>query len=114
MHPFLGYIPLYFVMWLCAATVAVALGTAIAASGRFPVARSVVALVMLAVAILCGSRLLYLAEARFFPFDDYVPAELRGALHGFRIPGGILLLAVARHRLSAALSVCHGASSATA
>lgn len=31
MHPFLGHIPLYLVMWLCAATVAVALGTGMAA-----------------------------------------------------------------------------------
>jgi phosphatidylglycerol:prolipoprotein diacylglycerol transferase len=45
-------------------------------------------------AILAGSKLLYLAEARFYPLDDYVPQDLRSPQHGFRIPGGMALLAV--------------------
>jgi phosphatidylglycerol:prolipoprotein diacylglycerol transferase len=94
-HPFLGHVPLYFLMWLCAATVVVVLGAGMAASAGVSVVRTTVALLVLAGIILCGSKLLYLAEARFFPFDDYAPLEVRGALHGFRIPGGILLLAAA-------------------
>lgn len=96
MHPLLfNSIPLYFVMWSVAAGVALAVGARITAASGFPADRSVMAIALLATAILCGSKLLYSAEARFFPFDDYVPAEMRGALHGFRIPGGILLLAAA-------------------
>ncbi len=96
MHPLLfDSIPLYFVMWLCAAGVGIGAGTGVAARAGFPPAPSAIALALLALSILGGSKLLYLAEARFFPFDDYVPEQVRGALHGFRIPGGILALAAA-------------------
>jgi prolipoprotein diacylglyceryltransferase len=94
-HPFLGHVPLYFLMWLCAATMVVALGAGMATRGGFSASRTSGALLVLAGVILGGAKLLYLAETRFFPFDDYVPLEVRGALHGFRIPGGILLLAAA-------------------
>ncbi|MFQ5667989.1 MAG: hypothetical protein ACE5I7_16360, partial [Candidatus Binatia bacterium] len=96
MHPWLfDSIPLYFVMWGCAAFTGVGVGTLVAVRAGFPASRSAVALAVLAGSILLGSKLLYLAEAHCFPFDDYVPVELRGWLHGFRIPGGMLLLAVA-------------------
>ena len=42
--------------------------------------------------ILVGAKLLYVAESVLCPLDDYVPSDGRGALHGFRIPGGIVLL----------------------
>jgi phosphatidylglycerol---prolipoprotein diacylglyceryl transferase len=96
MHPLLfDAIPLYFAAWVCAAITALVLGACVAAHSEFPAGRSMVGIALLAVSILLGSKLLYLAEARWFPFDDYVPTELRGSLHGFRIPGGIVLLAVA-------------------
>jgi len=96
MHPLLfRLIPLYFVMWGLAAVTCIGGGSALAARTGFPRGRSALALTLLAVSILAGSKLLYLLEASWFPFDDYVPWEMRGTLHGFRIPGGILVLAVA-------------------
>jgi phosphatidylglycerol:prolipoprotein diacylglycerol transferase len=47
-----------------------------------------------ALAVLVGSKLLYLAEARLYPLDDYVPHASQSLQHGFRIPGGMLLLAL--------------------
>jgi phosphatidylglycerol:prolipoprotein diacylglycerol transferase len=94
MYPLLfGVIPVYFLMWGIAAVVCVSLGTRMAVRAGFPKGRSFAALILCAVAILVGSKLLYLLEATFFPHDDYVPLETRGLLHGFRIPGGILVLA---------------------
>ncbi len=96
MRPLLaGSIPLYFVMWACAALTGVSVGTRVAMRAGFPAGRSAGAITLLALSILAGSKLLYLAEAHWFPFDDYVPLEVRGSLHGFRIPGGILAFAVA-------------------
>ena len=96
MHPLLfELIPLYFVMWVCAALCGGAVGTAVAVRAGFPAGRSAAAITLLALSILAGSKLLYLAEAHWFPLDDYVPPEMRAAAHGFRIPGGILLLALA-------------------
>jgi phosphatidylglycerol---prolipoprotein diacylglyceryl transferase len=96
MYPLLfDAIPLYFATSVGAALTGLMLGGYVAARSGFPAGRSTVAIALLAVSILLGSKLLYLAEARWFPFDDYVPIELRGSLHGFRIPGGIVLLAVA-------------------
>jgi phosphatidylglycerol---prolipoprotein diacylglyceryl transferase len=91
MHPLLlDSVPLYFVMWGCAALVGIAGATRGAVRADFPATRTAVALALLALSILAGSKLLYLAEAYWFPLDDYVPQEIRGSLHGFRIPGGIL------------------------
>jgi phosphatidylglycerol:prolipoprotein diacylglycerol transferase len=96
MHPLLfDTIPLYFLAWVCAAATGIALGARTAGRAGFPVGRSAIAIALLAISIIAGSKLLYLAEVRWFPFDDYVPYELRSSLHGFRIPGGILLFAAA-------------------
>jgi phosphatidylglycerol:prolipoprotein diacylglycerol transferase len=96
MYPLLvGQIPSYFALWGCAAIAVVAVGVALAAQVGFSAGRSAMAISLLALSVLVGSKLLYLAEAQWFPFDDYVPAEMRSSLHGFRIPGGILALAVA-------------------
>src|SRR5258707_15094264 len=92
-------------MWACAALTAIYVGTRLAAQEGFPAGRSAVALVALALVVLAGSKILYLAEARFFPFDDYVPEKLRGSLHGFRIPGGILALAAAMPIVCGALGL---------
>lgn len=56
--------------------------------------RGLATFALVAAAIIAGSKLLYLVEAQWFAADDYVPAALRGSLHGFRIPGGVALLAV--------------------
>jgi prolipoprotein diacylglyceryltransferase len=55
----------------------------------------VIALAACAAVVLAGSKMLYAVEGAWFPFDDYVPPRLRSGLHGFRIPGGILALALA-------------------
>jgi phosphatidylglycerol:prolipoprotein diacylglycerol transferase len=94
MYPLLfNTVPLYFVMWACAIVTAVAVGGHLGARAGFPRGRSAVAIALLAVSVLVGSKLLYLAEAHWFPLDDYVPPQVRTSFHGFRIPGGILLLA---------------------
>jgi phosphatidylglycerol:prolipoprotein diacylglycerol transferase len=87
-------VPAYFTMWGLAAVVCIGLGVFLAVRHEYPVGRSIVALLSFALLILIGSKLLYLVEAALFPLDDYVPPGMRGLLHGFRIPGGILLLAV--------------------
>jgi len=96
MHPWLFQsVSLYLLMWICSAIVGVGLGARVTNRAGFPAGRSTAALMLLALSILVGSKLLYLAESRWFPLDDYVPAMARGSLHGFRIPGGILVLAMA-------------------
>lgn len=95
MYPLLFHaIPSYFVMWAFAAVVGVAVGAWMAARAGFPTQTSAIAIALLAASILAGSKVLYLAEAHWFPFDDYVPLEIRSSLHGFRIPGGMLALAL--------------------
>jgi len=96
MHPLLAHwLPAYLGAWLCAAVVGVAVGSVWARRQGFLWQRTTLALVGAVLTILAGSKILYLLESQFFPADDYVPASLRGSLHGFRIPGGILLLALA-------------------
>lgn len=95
MHPLLfREIDTYFVMWLCAATLGLALGVHRAVRAGFPATPSALALTSAVITILLGSKLLYLLEVWFSPLDDYIPREMRGALHGFRIPGGVLALAL--------------------
>lgn len=94
MAPFLfDFASTYFVMWGCAFTFALLVGTALAVRSGHPTLQSAAALALLAALILTGSKLLYLAEAYIYPQEDYVPLGFRGAQHGFRIPGGILALA---------------------
>ena len=94
MHPYLfETIPVYFLMWGVAAITEITTGMFIGARSGFPARRSAAVLVLVTFIILLGSKLLYLLEASVFPYDDYVPLSARGPLHGFRIPGGILLLA---------------------
>lgn len=89
-----GPLSTYFTMWVLAAAVCILLGAIIGRRSGFPALRSGFAVALAAVAVLVGSKVLYLAEARFFPYDDYVPFEFRSLQHGFRIPGGMALLAL--------------------
>ena len=84
----------HFASWGVAAVVCVPLGVWLAVRAGFPLSRSLLALLGASVLLLVGSKGLYLLEAVLCPFDDYAPAGYRQALHGFRIPGGVLLLAV--------------------
>jgi prolipoprotein diacylglyceryltransferase len=92
MYPRLGDFPSYYAAWLLAAVCGIAIGVRIAKHNAFPLRSSAIGLASSVITILVGSKALYLLEARFFPHDDYVPGEMRGLLHGFRIPGGILLM----------------------
>jgi len=95
MHPYLrDAISMYFLMWTVAAVTCIGGGTIAASRAGFPIGRSVLALMLLALSLLVGSKLLYLAEAWRFPNDSYMPPELRDGIGGFRLPGGILALAV--------------------
>ncbi len=89
----------YFIFWLVAAVFGIGSGMQLTRRAGFPALPSFVALCVFAFAILLGSKLLYLVEFSVFPSDDPVPMPQNslGALlwHGFRIPGGILLLAAA-------------------
>lgn len=87
-------VPVYLAMWLAATIVCSAMGIVVVRAQGDPLVRTLLLGVFLFAVILLGSKLLYLAEATFFPDDDYVPPQMRGAAHGFRIPGGIALLAV--------------------
>ncbi len=95
MHPLvLNLVPAYFAAWLFALGICLVLGIALSLRSGFSPRRSGIAILILAASVLLGSKLLYCIEARLFPFDDYVPPRLRGSLHGFRIPGGIAMLAL--------------------
>jgi phosphatidylglycerol:prolipoprotein diacylglycerol transferase len=87
-------VPAYFAAWLLALGICLAVGVKLALRSGFPAGRSGIAILILAASVVLGSKLLYCIEGRLFPFDDYVPARLRGSLHGFRIPGGIAMLAL--------------------
>jgi phosphatidylglycerol:prolipoprotein diacylglycerol transferase len=65
----------------------------------WPARASFVALCASALVIFAGAKLFYLVEHQVFPLDDPVPAG-QGTIglllwHGFRLPGGLLLLALA-------------------
>lgn len=97
MKPYFFGVQSYYLMWLVAAIVGVWTGMELSRRAGFPRLRSFLALLVLTFCIFLGSKLLYVVEYLFFPLDDPLPAgqESLGMLlwHGFRIPGGILLLA---------------------
>src|SRR5262245_439092 len=107
MHPLLmDKLPTYLGAWLCAACGGLLVGVMLGrARHRFPPGRTALALLSAVVTILAGSQTLYVAEAYLFPSDDYVPHVLRGSFHGFRIPGGILLLALTTRPVCRALGL---------
>jgi phosphatidylglycerol---prolipoprotein diacylglyceryl transferase len=84
----------YFLMWLVAVAACSTVGAWLIVRRRDPfLSRFILGLVLFGF-VLAGSKLLYLLEAATFPHADYVPDAFRGLQHGFRIPGGILLLAL--------------------
>jgi hypothetical protein len=81
MFPSVHGVPTYFLMWGIAALVCTALGAWVASRFGFPSGRSFLALVLLVIPILLGSKLLYLLEVTFFqktiasaPLDEFFPA----------------------------------------
>jgi len=96
MQPHIFGVRAFVAMWIVAAVCGIGVGTQLARREGFPLWRSVVALACFAVTILLGSKLQYILEHLVFPVDDPAPAgasALQAFWHGFRIPGGILLLA---------------------
>ncbi len=94
MYPTIFGVSAYFSMWAIATTVCLVIATFGAARDGYPASKSVSALLLVGVAVLVGAKLMYLAESWIYPHEDYVPTVLRGSMHGFRIPGGILAMAV--------------------
>jgi len=97
MKPELFGLRTYFLCWLLATVCAILTGVRLAQRAGFPARRAVLAIGLSAVTIVVGAMLLFLLEHVLFPFDDSAPFpqdSLRALLwHGFRLPGGILLLA---------------------
>jgi phosphatidylglycerol:prolipoprotein diacylglycerol transferase len=98
MHPQLFGFTAYFVLWLAAAVLGVSLTVRDARRAGLPVWRSLIAACALVLTITLGSKLLYLVEHAWLPDDPAMPrgqASIFQLLRfGYRIPGGILLVAL--------------------
>ena len=88
----------YYISWLIGAFCGVWVAVRLAERKGFSRRAAFLGSCALALSILVGSKLLFLIEHSFFPLDDPIPggdnsfnALLR---HGFRIPGGVLLMGV--------------------
>jgi phosphatidylglycerol:prolipoprotein diacylglycerol transferase len=89
----------YFVLWVVGAIAGVWIATRAARHAGFPGGRSLCAACVLALAIVLGSKLLFLLEHALLPADAtlaWEQGDLRHVLRfGFRIPGGIVLMGLA-------------------
>jgi hypothetical protein len=96
--PTLFGLPAFVIFWSLAAVCGCILAARLARRASFPSGKTAVAVCTSAVIILVGSKLLFLAEHAMLPLEDPFPVEPDGVgallRHGFRIPGGIFLLAV--------------------
>jgi phosphatidylglycerol:prolipoprotein diacylglycerol transferase len=97
MKPEILGVSTYFSFWGVAAVLGIWAGVRLARRDGFSPRPALAALAVAALAIVIGSKLLYLGEYLLFPADDPLPLgqdDFAGAMrHGFRIPGGMLLLA---------------------
>jgi phosphatidylglycerol---prolipoprotein diacylglyceryl transferase len=98
MKPALYGLNLYFSMWAVGAALGITVATRATVRAGFPKWRALAAACCIALAIVLGSKLLFVVEHALFPEDP--PFPLEDASHalgenGFRIPGGILLVAPA-------------------
>jgi len=98
MKPEIFGVSTYFTFWGVAAVFGIWTGLRLARRAGYPAGRSLAALGILAGALILGSKLLYLAEYVAFPADDPLPlgqdSLLAAFRHGFRLPGGMILLAL--------------------
>jgi phosphatidylglycerol:prolipoprotein diacylglycerol transferase len=96
MKPQLFGMSAYFQLWILAAIFGIGEGLRLLRRAGFRTGPALLALCLLAVVILLGSKLLFVVEYRLLPYDDPVlmPQSTASELlrHGFRIPGGIVLM----------------------
>jgi phosphatidylglycerol:prolipoprotein diacylglycerol transferase len=99
MLPKLWGLQTYYLSWVVAVVCTVWIGTRLAQRAGYATRTAATLLFVCSVSVIVGAKLLYLAEYVLFPLDDGLPiaqTTLHALLwHGFRIPGGIVLLAVA-------------------
>src|SRR5262250_755600 len=97
MKPEIFGVSVYFLSWAVATVCGIAVGQRLARRAGFPAWQSFLALLAFAAAIVVGSKLLFVIEHVCFPYDDPVGPGQEGffsvSRHGFRIPGGIVLMA---------------------
>jgi prolipoprotein diacylglyceryltransferase len=87
----------YFMMWAVAAAVCSPVAVWLAMRAGFAWRKSLIAVLLFAVALILGSKILFIADfelspsgdPRFFGLSGRVPPLL---MHGFRIPGGFILM----------------------
>lgn len=96
MYPYIAGLRTYFLMWAVAGAVAIPAATLLAAKSGFAWRKCLAASSLLGLALLVGAKLMFLVETVTFPSDDPFPAVQSDlwnlATHGFRNPGGIMLL----------------------
>jgi phosphatidylglycerol:prolipoprotein diacylglycerol transferase len=99
MLPHLYGISVYFTFWIIAAVAAILVALAMTTEAGLSRRASLATLILLAVVIIIGSKLYFLAGYFFFPSIEAQLAEQQDIVtilrEGYRIPGGILLMAVA-------------------
>lgn len=99
MLPHVYGVSVYFTFWIIAAAAAILVALSMTTEAGLPRRASLATLILLAVVIIIGSKLYFLAGYFFFPSIEAQLAEqqdLRTILRqGYRIPGGILLMAAA-------------------
>jgi phosphatidylglycerol:prolipoprotein diacylglycerol transferase len=99
MLPAIYGVSTYFLMWGLAAMVCSPTAVWLAERSGFARAKSVIAVVLLATALMLGSKVLFIADFEFSPIGDprfaRFPEGFAALLaHGFRIPGGFILMAL--------------------
>lgn len=99
MLPHIYGVSLYFAFWILAAAGAILVALAMTTDAGLPRRSSLATLVLLAIVIVIGAKLYFLAGFFFFPSSEAQLTQQQDLVtvlrQGYRIPGGILLMAVA-------------------
>jgi len=97
--PSLYGVSVYFTFWVLAAFAAILIALSMATHAGLPRRTSLAALIVLAIIIIVGAKLYFLAGFLLFPSQEaalYTQEQLVTVLRqGYRIPGGIFLMALA-------------------
>ena len=98
MQPRLFGLPTYYLSWLVGTLLTTWLALRVARREGLPSGQLFVIVLLGCLSVIVGSKLLYLLEHWLFPLDDGLPIAQASmpnlAWHGFRIPGGMVLLAL--------------------